>query len=397
MQYIEQLTAHHGTIYPCYVEEGEDDQDSVEQFVPSVTKKRRFNEFFDNFLTAEPSSPSTSSFSQLDDSSHSPSFEAQSQINALFRQFPAFLQQSLHSEDHLTDNKSKRIYIRKKTYFPVYRVVKSDLRRKYGIMLNNSINSGEMSLLRAFLNEYTTPDFFYHASVDDAEQQAGMPMLPSTFKFGSHEHYLMYIAGIRNTLPDFISKIDNIQLRTQNCNEKCQLEYDLSFHGTIVPKKLPGRSGEAQQSFQAASQLQEVQESQQSPCSNVSSTTSPQTLPDSELTSNASASGTSSPTPSSSSTSSTATSSQNLDKIILFAEGSFVSVIGQQPLTPVTPSPSPTSTMSIADKRAAMLKANKPIHFCVQARSILRINEERFITALEVKVLSTKFQLAIGK
>lgn len=112
--------------------------------------------------------------------------------------------------------RDRKLRIRKKTYFPVYRVLKADLSRQYATMLNNCINSGSYHLLSSFASHYMTSDMRYEAFVKPFQVDIpGIPCLPPWIQFSNRQHYLLYCAGIVNTLPDFTAKMSNIQIRTR--------------------------------------------------------------------------------------------------------------------------------------------------------------------------------------
>lgn len=138
--------------------------------------------------------------------------------------------------EHSTNLVVKRKRIRKKTYFPVYRVFRSDLRRQYGVMLNHCINSGSFAMLSDFAAEYMMPDFKYEAFSPPASISIpGVPAVPAYLGFSSRQHYIMYCAGVFNIMPDFTAKMTNIQIRTRSRSEACQLEYDVFYEANFLP------------------------------------------------------------------------------------------------------------------------------------------------------------------
>lgn len=135
--------------------------------------------------------------------------------------------------------KRKRLRFPKQIYNPVYRVLKADMRRQYGLILNRCVNSGDVQRMRDFYLEFATEDVQYQSIAKPPDFNIpGLPVFPPLIQLTGRQQCWTYYAAIMNTIPDFTATMSNVQIRTRSGTEALQIEYDVSNEATLVTAML---------------------------------------------------------------------------------------------------------------------------------------------------------------
>lgn len=157
--------------------------------------------------------------------------------------------ESSNAAEVIQAKKKKYIRRRKKRFFPVYRVVKSDIRRNYLTMYINVMNSHDINLVASFLNTFTTPNIQYYSNFLPGASQTvnSEKTVGGLVEYTGRMQRLAYIKGMFELVPDFIYRMTDPVIRTWSQSKRCQVECDLEVYGTIVHmitlKQLAAKAG----------------------------------------------------------------------------------------------------------------------------------------------------------